>query len=411
MGAMVATATRQGRVWSNFAGNQRCMVKRIERPVSLSDLERVLADATQAGLRVRAVGTGHSWAPIVCPADVLVELRAWKRMVLTDPVRRLVAVQPGVTFAELAAFLERRGLTLGNYPVPGHLSVVGAIATASHGSGHTGTVADFVRRVHLLTAAGDTLVLDTTHNDLFKAAAVSLGALGIVLEVTLQCEPLFLLRRRPPVTLPLDDPRLDTVLRMRRQEWSFPSLFWNWRARTVTIQGYDRRPWTAAAPPSDGWPPSAVLLSSGGHGQRLEAEAVIPVARSLAALFQQMDAILVPVLQAYRYPDDVVFTRLVAQDRTSLLSPTARDAPWYLLPLWRQNTSGSLVDYQRSLPFYRAMEQKTRAAPFGALPHWGKIWLLPPPAATLATFRRVQTQLDPNGRFAQPRLLQDHALP
>src|SRR5207248_777417 len=86
------------------------------------------------------------------------------------------------------------GLALSNLPVIGGVTLAGALCTATHGTGHSGTLSSFITQIELITADGKVHILSLQDTpEIFKAASVSLGALGVIYSVTMQCEPLFML--------------------------------------------------------------------------------------------------------------------------------------------------------------------------------------------------------------------------
>jgi len=173
----------------NWAGNFEYRAARIHQPRTLEALRDLVAGAD--GLRV--LGSRHSFNAIA-DADELVSLRALPADVTTDG--ETVSFGAGLTYGELAVELDRHGLALHNLASLPHISVAGAIATGTHGSGNAnGNLATAVRALELLTSAGDTVRLQRGDDD-FEGAVVGLGALGVVTRLTLAVEPAFVLRQR-----------------------------------------------------------------------------------------------------------------------------------------------------------------------------------------------------------------------
>ncbi len=180
--------------WRNWAGNQRAVVD-VVRPGSADEVAAVLTAAAGAGRRVRPIGSGHSFTGVGCPEDVqlvcdgLVGVHS-----VTDD--GLVRVGSGTTLHRLNADLVRRGWSLTNLGDIDRQTVAGALATGTHGTGaRFGGLATQVRGLELVTPAGEVLRCDAErHPEVFRAARVGLGALGVVTEVTLQAEPAFALR-------------------------------------------------------------------------------------------------------------------------------------------------------------------------------------------------------------------------
>src|SRR4051794_29271743 len=192
--------------WTNWAGDQRCAPAQVVRPTSEDELAHAVADAAARGLRVRAVGSGHSFTDIACTDGMLVDTSGLQRVVDADPASGLVTVQAGVKLHALGPANARVGLALENQGDIDTQALAGALATATHGTGaRFGNLSTRVVGVRLVTATGDVVDLtrDTDPEGLL-AARVSLGALGIAPRVPLESVPLYPLPRhdRP---LPLAD--------------------------------------------------------------------------------------------------------------------------------------------------------------------------------------------------------------
>jgi L-gulonolactone oxidase len=180
--------------WRNWAGNQRAVAD-VVRPASADEVAAVLASAAAEGRRVRPIGSGHSFTGIGAPEDLqlvcdgLVGIRS----VTEDG---LVTVGSGTTLHRLNAELLRRGWAMTNLGDIDRQTIAGALATGTHGTGaRFGGLATQVRGLELVTPSGEVLACSAEENpDVFDAARVGLGALGVVTEVTLQAEPAFALR-------------------------------------------------------------------------------------------------------------------------------------------------------------------------------------------------------------------------
>jgi FAD-linked oxidoreductase len=193
-------------LWRNWAGDQRCAPHRIERPSSEPELVEAVGAAADQGLRVRAAGAGHSFTDIACTDGVMVQLDRMNRVLDADPSTGLVRVQAGISLRELGPQLASRGLAMENQGDVDPQTLAGAISTATHGTGpRFGNLATQVAALRLVTAAGDVLdVSEDGDRELYLAARVSLGALGVISEVVLRCVPLFTLRRVDD-TMPLEE--------------------------------------------------------------------------------------------------------------------------------------------------------------------------------------------------------------
>jgi L-gulonolactone oxidase len=179
--------------WSNWAGNQRCAPRSIERPGSEDEVADLVRKAAAAGERVKVVGAGHSFTPIACTDGRLLDLRRCAQVRSVDSATGRVTIGAGITLEQLNDELQRRGLAMANLGDIAYQSIAGATSTATHGTGLAfGNLSSQIVGLRLVTADGSVLECDRDQNaDVFDAARVGLGALGIVTSVTLQCVPAF----------------------------------------------------------------------------------------------------------------------------------------------------------------------------------------------------------------------------
>jgi L-gulono-1,4-lactone dehydrogenase len=196
------------REWRNWAGDQRCRPTAIEAPRSRDELLSVVRRAAERGLPVRAAASGHSFSDIACTDGVMVRLEALDRILAADPERGLVKVEGGVVLAALNGRLDERGLALENLGDIDRQTLAGSISTATHGTGaRFGNLSAQVASIELVTAEGALREISAESDpELFRAARVGLGGLGLIYAVTLRCVPAYTLHR-------VDSPRpLDDVL-------------------------------------------------------------------------------------------------------------------------------------------------------------------------------------------------------
>jgi FAD-linked oxidoreductase len=165
-------------------------------PGSTEEVATVVRRAAELGLTVKAVGTGHSFTAAAVTDGVQVRPQGMGALRSVDPASGLVTVEHGMTLHELSAALDEHGRALTNMGDIDVQTVMGAISTSTHGTGReTGGLAAFVRGLEIVLADGS-VVTCGPGDDLFEAARVSVGSLGVVTAVTLQTEPAFLLRAR-----------------------------------------------------------------------------------------------------------------------------------------------------------------------------------------------------------------------
>ena len=182
-----------GGTWRNWAGNQQCTPAAIEHPTTEADLARLVKAAAAAGRTVKVVGAGHSFTDIACTTGTQVVLGRYQRVINVDREAATVTVQSGITLGELNRYLATAGLALPNLGDIAYQSVAGAISTSTHGTGaRLGGLATQVKAMELMTAEGELLSCSAEQEpQVFSAARVGLGALGVVATVTLQCVPAF----------------------------------------------------------------------------------------------------------------------------------------------------------------------------------------------------------------------------
>lgn len=192
--------------WTNWARTERAWPVRVERPDSVGAVQRLVRAAAGAGLPIKAVGAGHSFTGIAVAPGVLLELDALSGLVRVDRERNRVTLRAGTRLHDIPRLLEPFGLAMPNLGDIDRQSVAGAISTGTHGTGSAfGGIATQVVGVTMVTADGELLTSDAEQEpELLPALALGLGALGILVEVTLQCVPAFVLHavERPE---PLDE--------------------------------------------------------------------------------------------------------------------------------------------------------------------------------------------------------------
>ncbi len=186
------TRPRRGRVWRNFGRNQSCVPMGWERPTTEDELGDVVRRAASVGRTVKAVGAGHSYSAIACTDGHLVDLSGYDRVLDLDAEGR-VTVQAGIPLWKLNEELAARGRALEVLGDINYQSIAGAVSTGTHGPGvRFGSIATRVVGLRLVTADAQVLECSPTqHPEVFDAARVGLGALGLLSTVTIQTVPAF----------------------------------------------------------------------------------------------------------------------------------------------------------------------------------------------------------------------------
>ncbi|WP_425828195.1 FAD-binding protein [Streptomyces fractus] len=400
---------------TNWARNITFAAGRLHRPTTVDELRAAVAKSGH----IRVLGSGHSFNRI---ADVdtdrdaaLVSLGALPSRIDVDTADRTVRVGGGVRYAELAAALHAQGLALPNMASLPHISVAGSVATGTHGSGNGNrSLAEAVRAVEILTADGEPVTLARGDAG-FEGAVVSLGALGVVLSLTLDVEPTFDVAQHVFRELPFQE--LDFAA-VSSAAYSV-SLFTDWRGPRFDQVWVKRRmpdalhfPWAEAAVEAQHPVPgmSAVHCTeqfgvpgpwherlphfraefTPSNGDELQSEYLLPREHAVAAM-HALDAVrdrIAPVLQ-------VCEVRTVAAD-TQWLSPAyGRDTVAFHFT-W-------VAETERVLPVVSLVEDRLRE--FEARPHWGKVFTADPARVAdlyprAADFVALAERLDPEGKFS-----------
>ena len=179
--------------WRNWSGEQACVPAVFARPGSTAEVAAEVRAAAAREHVVRVTGAGHSFTDAVVTEDTLLSLDAMDRVLDVDRATGLVRVQAGIRLRALSDALAGHGLALQNLGDVNVQSIAGATATGTHGTGATlPNLSAQIARLQLVDGHGEVHELDG--GDALRSARVSIGALGVVTEVTLQCVPAFTLR-------------------------------------------------------------------------------------------------------------------------------------------------------------------------------------------------------------------------
>jgi len=403
---------------TNWAGNITFGAPEEYRPASAGELRTVVARARQ----VRALGTGHSFNDMADSPGAQVSLAGLPPEVEVDSAASLVRVAAGLSYADVAVRLDRRGFALRNLASLPHISVAGSCATGTHGSGRANqNLSAAVAGLELVTAGGDVVELDRGDGT-FPGAVVHLGALGVVTRLILEVVPSFEVSQRVYEGLPLDV--LDDHFAAIMASGYSVSMFTDWRAPRLTqlwIKSLAEdgpppiadEPWFTAAPapsarhPVPGQSPETCTQQLGvpgpwferlphfkpeftpSAGDELQTEYLLPAGQAVAALhaLRQVSERIAGVLR-------ICEIRMIAADELWLSPACEQDSVAFHFT-W-------LPDTAAVLPVVSLLERQL--APFGPRPHWGKIFTTP--AGELAgRYRRLPDFLDlarhydPAGKF------------
>jgi xylitol oxidase len=405
---------------TNWAGNVVYRADRVHRPPTLDELQDLVSRSHQ----VRALGSGHSFNRIADTADVLVSVADLPPVMDIDPERATATVSAGVRYGELAQRLHAAGWALHNMASLPHISVAGACATGTHGSGNTnGNLATAVAAIEMITADGGVTILRRdAGGSHFRAAVVGLGAFGIVTKLTLDIVPDFNVQQYVYDDLPGE--QLTAHFEEIFSSAYSVSVFTSWHGPRHRMLWLKRR-----AGEDDSWKPEpqwmgARLADQPRHpiagepteyatqqlgvpgpwherlphfrldftpssGEEIQTEYLLPRHAAAAALdaMAGLGELLAPVLQ-------------ISEIRT-----VAADDLW-MSPSYQRDTVAFhftwINDFAAVTPVVAAIED--RLAPLGARPHWGKLFTMPAPAVNAlyersADFGALLSQDDPAGKF------------
>lgn len=178
---------------SNWSGIETSNPRHLWKPETFAQTAGVVEQAARSGQRVRVVGAAHSFTPVAMGTDHVISLDRLTGVIDVDPVTRRARFLAGTRLRDIPGLLAPYGLALPNQGDVNPQAIAGAISTGTHGTGlgFTG-FGGILTGLTLLTASGEILrVSESERPELFDLARVSLGVLGIILEVEVQCVPAF----------------------------------------------------------------------------------------------------------------------------------------------------------------------------------------------------------------------------
>ncbi|WP_448315855.1 D-arabinono-1,4-lactone oxidase [Streptomyces sp. CO7] len=198
MSSTANARTRQSDTWRNWAGNVTARPARQVAPGSAEEVAAAVRDAAERGLRVKPAGTGHSFTAAAATDGVLIRPERLAGVHRVDRAAGTVTVGAGTPLKQLNAALAGEGLSLTNMGDIMEQTVSGAVSTGTHGTGReSGSISAQIVALELVTADGSVLTCSREENpEIFAAARIGLGALGVVTALTFKVEPVFLLTAR-----------------------------------------------------------------------------------------------------------------------------------------------------------------------------------------------------------------------
>jgi xylitol oxidase len=400
----------------NWAGNITYSTTNIHRPSSVEEIRELI----RSNSSLRTLGSRHSFNRIADSSHALVSTENLQGIIALDKVQHQVCIQSGCRYGDIALFLHENGYALHNLASLPHITVAGAVATATHGSGvKNQSLASAVAALEFMDGSGDLVSVSRQENPgTFEGMVVNLGALGIVTALTLDLLPAFEMKQTVYLDLPFSSLKKD-FLNIVSSAYSI-SLFTDWisdsvgevwvkqrsdeagselimdaipatedvhpihgeSAVNVTTQRGIAGPWYERMPHFKmGFKPSA--------GAELQSEFFIPLEMAVDAMsaLQELSAMIKPVL-------------LISEIRT-----IAADNFW-MSPFYQQAAVAFHFTWKQEVGSVMQVLPKIEAAlmPFGVRAHWGKLFTLSPDyIATryekLEDFKWLVQRYDPEAKF------------
>jgi len=407
-----------GEVGTNWAGNVAYSGTRLYTPGTIAELQRLV----RANEKVKALGGRHSFSTIADTRGAMIALDRFDAVSDVDRAAGTVEVGAGVKYAQLCPQLLRQGFAVANLASLPHIAVVGACATATHGSG-TGNLATQVAALELVNGRGEVVKLSSaTNRDEFMGAVVGLGALGVVTKVTLRVVPAFEVRQWVWEKMPRAQytAHFDEIVKAGYSV----SAFTTWRDDEVSEIWVKRKAadgdwnpgarWFGALPaPRDRHPivamdPRACTAQMGvagpawerlphfrpdfppsSKGRERHSEYFLKRSDAVAAI-EAVYAIGGQIARALQISE----VRTVSEDALWMSTAQGRDTI-ALHFTWTDNDA----DVAAAMPVVEAALER-----FGPRPHWGKMHTRTPSQLAaryerLSDFRDLCRRHDPDGKF------------
>ena len=404
----------------NWAGNLVYGTENLHAVRSLDEAREFVRKQS----KLKVLGTRHCFNTIADSSNAFLSLGEMDDVLALDPAARTVTVAAGLRYGQLCPYLHEKGFALHNLASLPHISIAGACSTATHGSGEkNGNLASAVRALELVTAAGDVVRLSADEDgEAFRGAVVGLGALGVVTKVTLDIQPTFAMRQWVYEDLPLAKMK-DHFDAIEASAYSV-SLFTDWqqqRLREVWIKSRTEEGQTFAAPleffgakrATKNLHPIAELGAENcteqlgvpgpwferlphfrmgftpSAGKELQSEYFVPRSHAVEA-----------ILALERMRDQITPHLMITEIRT-----IAADRLW-MSPCYQQDSVAIHFTWKQDWPAVSRLLPviEKELGPFGARPHWGKLFTMSPSVLRsryerLPEFVQLARKYDARGKF------------
>ncbi len=371
--------------WENWSGSQRHRA-RLVTSRTLDEVVTAVREAAVAGLPLRCVGSGHSFVPL-WGDGVILSMDGFDGVLSVDGPARRATIAAGTKLHALGPALWERGLSLPQQGDIDRQALAGALATGTHGTGrHLPNLSAYLRAVTLVTAGGDVVALTPDDGDRFSAAQISLGLLGVVVDVTLELLPAFHLHERVwESSVEECGARLEKLVTENRHF----EFFWTPRDDRCEMKALNPADAELLVEAGEYVAPAYSVFPSERNIRFNEMEYCVPLEAGWDC-FAELRELLLARFPWLPWP--IEFRTLAADD--ALLSTTAgRDSVTLSVH------QGAERDYR---PLFDAAEAVFRN--HGGRPHWGKLHSLG--AVELgrlfpghARFCEIRRDMDPKGLF------------
>ena len=402
---------------TNWAGNYAYRAEHLDVPSDVDQVKKSILEHARA----KALGARHSFNAIADSREEQISLKHFDQMEL-DGSSRTVTVGAGVTYGQLAPYIDSRGFAVHNMASLPHISVVGACATGTHGSGNrNGNLSTAVRAMEMVTADGSMVTLSREKiGDMFPGAVIGLGALGVITKITLEVEPRFQMTQRVYEDLSFSEleHHLDEIF---ASGYSV-SLFTDWQKHRATqvwikqrsdqdkgaqVDFYGAKPATRKMHPiadhsaescteQMGIPgpwyerlPHFKMNFTPSSGAELQTEYFVPRAKGFEA-----------IRAVEQLRDQITPHLFITEFRT-----IAADQLW-MSPAYKRDSMAIHFTWKPEWPEVKKIlpQIEEKLAPFGARPHWAKLFTMKPTEfegqySRLKEYRGLVKRYDPNGRF------------
>jgi xylitol oxidase len=420
MGVRATVRAGASRHLTNWAGNYTYEAARVHAPATVPDLQELLSRARS----IRALGSRHSFNDVADGPGDLVSLERLPRVVDIDRGGSTVTVGGAARYGDICRPLHEAGFALANLASLPHISVAGACATGTHGSGNAiGNLSSAVAALEMVTASGDLRTLRRGEEaGAFNGAVVALGALGVVTRVSLDLEAAFDVQQEVFEDLPTTTfvERFDEITATARSvsfftDWRGPQIDKVWLKRRVApgerlapipelfgarrasrdlhpIRGLD----AGACTPQLGVPgpwfqrlPHFRMDHTPSSGNELQSEYFVDRRHAVTA-FEALDGLRPRIARLIQVSE----VRTIASDELWLSPAYQRDSVAFHFT-WRPDPAGVLG----LLPDIEAA-----FAPFEPRPHWAKLFTMRAPELRaryerLPAFAGLAGRLDPDRKF------------